>query len=209
MKFLNREQEAAINSATDPEVIKALIHQAAEHGGVQFARSFEQHPDAVNTAATNGFARSTDPLQRRDPNGRFVAAQQEAELKRTVTINGKQLEFTDSSEAGLANQISQAQELAKLFTAGADAARTNTVRPETDEQRVMRQTELELQFKRGQISTQEYLEKSGAIAEFMESHGAPLDQIVQTVQEAQAQQETQSWADVSRLSWKWKMASFR
>ncbi len=59
----------------------------------------------------------------------------------------------------------------------------------------MRQTDLELKFKRGELSTQEFLEQSGAIAHYMASHGAPLEQIVQTVQEAQAQQEIESWRD--------------
>lgn len=199
MKFLNREQEAAINSATDPEVIKALIHQAAENGGVQFTRRWEDAP-TVNTVVTNGFARDTDPQRReRDPQGRFISASQpQQECKRVATIGGRELEFSAETPELLETLVAQARVVADaLKPEETTASRVAQARREQEENdvRVMHQTELELKFKRGEISTQQYLEESGAIEEYMASHGAPMEAIVQTVHEAQAQQEAQSWSD--------------
>jgi hypothetical protein len=165
---ISKEVEKALRESTSYEDMRQTLHNAASAQKITLAHRWEENPTAVNTSATNGFARDTSERRERDAQGRF----------------------TDSSEAGLANQISQATQVAEVLQ---EETATRTTVQETDEQRIMRQTELELAFKRGTISTAEYLEKSGAVEQFLESHGVSLPELASTLQEAQAQQLTQSW----------------
>jgi hypothetical protein len=54
--------------------------------------------------------------------------------------------------------------------------------------------DLELRFKRGELSTAEYLEQSGAFAEAIEKMlGAPIEDIVETFQKTSGEKFVQSW----------------
>jgi hypothetical protein len=58
---------------------------------------------------------------------------------------------------------------------------------------VVAKVDLELRFKRGEISTAEYLEQSGAMAEYLEKQGVPLEALKTVVEEKQTQRYEQSW----------------
>jgi hypothetical protein len=70
--------------------------------------------------------------------------------------------------------------------------------------------ELDLKFKRGEISTAEYLEQSGAIDSYLESQGIPLVDLQASVAEKQNQRIAQSWEQAvifeeprwRRLAWR-------
>jgi hypothetical protein len=57
--------------------------------------------------------------------------------------------------------------------------------------------ELELQFKRGDISASDYLQRSGAISDFLEQQGVPLENLKEAVAEKQSERFTQSWAQAT------------
>jgi len=57
--------------------------------------------------------------------------------------------------------------------------------------------ELELQFKRGDISAADYLQKSGAVADYLAKQGVPLEDLKAQVAEKQGQRLEQSWADAT------------
>jgi hypothetical protein len=53
--------------------------------------------------------------------------------------------------------------------------------------------DLELKFKRGELSSQEYLEQSGSIRTYLESQGVPIEELRDSVDRNRAQSEIQSW----------------
>jgi hypothetical protein len=58
---------------------------------------------------------------------------------------------------------------------------------------IARQSELELKFRRGEISVKEYIEQSGAVTEFLESQGVPLDELREVAGLRQAHAFEQDW----------------
>lgn len=110
----------------------------------------------------------------------------------SVTINGKTI--TGSQEV-----IDAA--MREHFTARDENGRFKKDTPRTPEQdaaAVAERAELDLQFKRGQIDTAEYLEKTGAIAEALEKQlGVPIDAIAATFQEQAGKIYEQSWAEAT------------
>ncbi len=59
---------------------------------------------------------------------------------------------------------------------------------------IVRQSELELKFKRGELSTADYLARSGAIERHLESQGISVEELRASTAEKQNQRFTQSWA---------------
>jgi hypothetical protein len=63
---------------------------------------------------------------------------------------------------------------------------------------VVDKVELELMFKRGEISAADYLEQSGAIERHLESRGISVDDLKASVQEKQAERYAQSWESATQ-----------
>ena len=59
----------------------------------------------------------------------------------------------------------------------------------------IRQVELEAKFKRGEMSTADYLEQSGAMSAYLAKQGIPVESLKATVERNADAVETQSWAD--------------
>lgn len=57
--------------------------------------------------------------------------------------------------------------------------------------------DLELKFKRGELSSQEYLEQSGAIRTYLESQGVPIEELRASVEEKQDARVAKSWQDAT------------
>lgn len=75
------------------------------------------------------------------------------------------------------------------FTSPADQGRTD--------ENVFAKAELELRFKRGEISTSDYLEQSGAMEQYLAKQGIPLEELRASVQEKQGERTVQSWQDAT------------
>jgi hypothetical protein len=63
--------------------------------------------------------------------------------------------------------------------------------------RAAEQADLERRYKRNEISTQEYLDQSGAVKDYLEKQGVPIEELRETVEEKRNQQFTQSWTDAT------------
>lgn len=57
--------------------------------------------------------------------------------------------------------------------------------------------DLELAFKRGDISASDYLQQSGALDDYLEKAGVPLEELKKSVQEKRDEQSASSWADAT------------
>jgi hypothetical protein len=120
----------------------------------------------------------------------------------TVTVNGQSQSRTITADSELALEKAVGDFYRETFV-GQPAV---TERPEAsrDERGRFTRTddpvakvELDLKFKRGEISTAEYLEQSGAVAEYLEKQGVPLEDLRAAAQERAGARFEKSWADAT------------
>lgn len=76
------------------------------------------------------------------------------------------------------------------FVSAEDRGKADEVR----QAEILRQSEVELKFKRGELSTADYLARSGAIERHLESQGISVEELRTSTAEKQNQRFTQSWA---------------
>ena len=125
-------------------------------------------------AATNSADIAAAVVAARDAAGRFVSTEKKDESKgeetegfsRTETIGGKQFTFEAETELELERMVNNAYKVASAVQTVAPKVEET---PKVDEAKVIAdRVELDLKFKRGEITPREYLQKSGAIKEFLE-----------------------------------------
>jgi hypothetical protein len=164
-----------LNKATSYEDIVALLHNSVERSDLgvtrdpvsgQFVRKDSLSPEAKAAAE---------------------AAAAPKEINKVVSINGVDLTFTGESVEAVDISIDHAKKVAALLhdesaerleteTAEARAARIATNRVEAD-----------IAFRRGEIDTKTYLERTGAVEEYLAAQGFD-------VTAAANAQQTQDWA---------------
>jgi len=66
-----------------------------------------------------------------------------------------------------------------------------------DQKELLRQSDLELRWKRGEITSDVYLSESGALGRVLQAQGLPLEELKAAVEERRNQNFTQSWVDAS------------
>ena len=69
-----------------------------------------------------------------------------------------------------------------------------TVDPNRASVEAAEKAELELKFKRGEVSSDEYLAQSGAVKNYLEAQGVPLDELRDRLQEDRHREYEGSWA---------------
>jgi hypothetical protein len=195
-KFNEKEVTKALEGITNFEEMRAILHNQGEKDGVRMAYDWDSNPiEPVNTAK---FSRDSDPM--RDPDtGRFVSQQPTAEprvFSKTETIAGKPMEFSAESPEQLDVLVSQAHIVAEALQT--PLAQTSVVNQTTKQLNDFDCVELDLKFRRGEISTQDYLEQSGEIDSYLQRKGVPLEELKSTVAEAQQMRDTQLWADATQ-----------
>ena len=169
------ELAKAIKDTLDPASLKQLILAEAE-------RQATAAQDAATTQAAADAAK---------------AAETPADFSRTETIGGREFAFTATSELELERMITQAYKVAYgvqptqtvpdvVEVSDADKAAIAAAQ-------AAEKAELELKFKRGDISASEYIEQSGAIKEYLEKVGIPLDELRNTVEQGRNKAFEQSW----------------
>jgi hypothetical protein len=112
---------------------------------------------------------------------------------RTVTIAGKEIEFSNSDHEMLERDIQSALQVAEVLQAPTRQEQTDLER----QRALMERVELERQFKTGQITTAEFLQKSGAVGEYLESQGISIDTLRANAQKHEADTFQQSWAQAT------------
>ena len=176
------ELAKAIKDTLDPASLKQLILAEAE-------RQATAAQDAATTQAAADAAKAAADAAK--------AAETPADFSRTETIGGREFAFTATSELELERMITQAYKVAYgvqptqtvpdvVEVSDADKAAIAAAQ-------AAEKAELELKFKRGDISASEYIEQSGAIKEYLEKVGIPLDELRNTVEQGRNKAFEQSW----------------
>jgi hypothetical protein len=125
-------------------------------------------------------------------------------FKRTETIGGREFLFEAESELELERQVNNALRVAYALqpTEPEHQEQVVTVDPavaaKAAEEQAAAKAELELQYKRGEITTADYLEKSGAVDDYLAKKGIPLDSLKAAVDRNVNDVFEQSWADATQ-----------
>jgi len=155
---------------------------------VRAAQSLRERAQGVVYNPSSGQYESTAP----------AASTTEREFTRVETIGGREFTFTAPDQTTLQHHIETAKAVAAEFE-NAQARDENGRFVErgglVDDggAEIARQSELELKFRRGEISVKEYIEQSGAVTEFLESQGVPLDELREVAGLRQAHAFEQDW----------------
>lgn len=115
---------------------------------------------------------------------------------RTIEINGRAIEFSNTSQELLERDIAQAQELAKVWAQPSqeeqDAAAKNA-----REIAAADRAELERELRLGIIDAATYLERSGAVGEYLQSQGVDINTLREQSQKLEAENFQGSWAQAT------------
>jgi hypothetical protein len=139
----------------------------------------------------------TGQFVRRDPTpASQTVAPEEEQITRTESIGGQEFTFTGTT-LDVEKAIGNAYKVVEALTPAEPSAPVTPqlVRAKTQaeiERDICDRTELDLQFRRGQLTTAEYLDRTNAIGEFLESKGFD-------VEAAAGKQFEQSWQQASEI----------
>jgi hypothetical protein len=172
--------EKDLNRATTFEEIRALLENATSRSGI-----------ADRDPQTGQFVRR-DPLT--------PAAQTiddgDQQITRTETIGGKEFNFTGTvleveKAIGHAYKVAEAVKTAEpsaTVTVHTPRAKTQAER----ERELFDRTQIDLQFRRGELTTAEYLDRTNAIGEYLAEKGFDVDA-------AAGKQFEQSWQQATEV----------
>ena len=169
---VNPELEKAVHDAVDSEGIRSAVLAAAEKQGI-FRGDKVKNPVAASEAVDDASV-----------------------FTRTEIINGKEFTFEGGSELEVARLVNNAYKVASAVSQPAPVVEAPKVDPA---QAQIDKVELELQFKRGEIDADTYLEKSGAVASYLEKQGASIKELKEVVEEKRARSYTASWEDATKV----------
>jgi hypothetical protein len=174
------EFEAAVAAAASAEEIKSLMHDRAIQQGIVTPDRYS--PDVLlATPLANSMPKSFAQRLVVDGKTFFLEAESQAEL------DAKVADFIRSTTQTPATQTQtehQPRDAAGRFTA--DQGRTD--------ENAFARNELELKFKRGEISTDEYLSQSGAIERHLAEQGVDME----ALREASGRKYEQSWEQATQ-----------
>jgi hypothetical protein len=182
---ISKELQTKIENAPSMEHIAEYLRQAAVEQNLAQA-------DPYNPEILTPTARAETPQPQR--------------FGKTVVVNGTKHVLDADSESELAQkEIEVYRSLMQPTTARTEVAREenagrfiSTADQSKADENAFQRSEAELAFRRGELSVNDYLEKSGAIAGYFERQGIPLEELKATVQEKQTQRYEQSWQDATK-----------
>lgn len=186
----NDELVKAVNSAVNPEEIKSAILAEAQRQISEADTAAAVHK-AEEKAAADRLAAA-----------QVLASEAPKSFSRTENIGGKDFVFEATSELELANQVANAYRVAYGIQPTSQADETD---PTPDPAVIAAQAaseaaakaELELKFKRGEITTADYLEQSGAIKDYLSKEGVSIDALKTAVDQSQTATYEKSWAQAT------------
>jgi len=177
--------QAKVNACENAEQLRALMHDRELSSGLVRLDWSPEYRIPVETPQPQSFTK-------------------------TITVNGVSHTLqADSSETLAAAEVSfyrsAFSQPAATATQPTPARDPQTGRFTADEQAAVptvspdQKAALALQFQLGQIDSATYLERSGAIADYLEQAGVPLPALQEAVQEKQAQKDAESWSDATNV----------
>jgi hypothetical protein len=166
---------ADINKAQTYEDLRALLENATSRSGI-----------ADRDPQTGQFVRR-DPLTPANQ----TAEPEDAQVTKTETIGGREFTFT-GTDAKVTQQITQAYKIAEavkpISQPVSQPARLKTMAERGQE--LLDRKELDMQFRTGLMTADEYLARTGAVEDYLAAQGFD-------VQAAAAKQFEQSWAQAT------------
>lgn len=203
---LSKEDSDKVNAAITPELAEALKNavSVADIQSVMRAELDRQSAAAAGTSTADADKAAADAKAAADKAAADAAAAEAAKntttetpFTRDVVIGGKTFMFEAASELELERMVNVALQTAasvgtrEVEVDPAVAAKSAADKATAD---AAARTELDLKFKRGEVSTTEYLEQSGAFAEYMERQGVPLSELKAQVEQGRTTQFQNSWS---------------
>jgi hypothetical protein len=125
---------------------------------------------------------------------------------KTITVDNVKHLIESDSEQGLVQReiefyrsLQQPTPTRTEVARDADTGRFTTERAQgRADENLVAKAELELKFKRGEIDTATFLAQSGAIENYLEQQGIPLDTLKEVAQERQDTRIVQSWQEATQ-----------
>jgi hypothetical protein len=125
---------------------------------------------------------------------------------KTADIAGNKMVFEGDSEIEVERQIGAAYKTAAMLQSPATETRTEQPRDAstgrfTTAEPIISDDEkaaLSIQFQLGQITASEYIEKSGAVSDYLEKAGVPLADLQATVADKRNEKITQNWQSATQ-----------
>jgi hypothetical protein len=165
-----------------------------------------QTPNDISAATAALMARQSG-VQRDPTSGRFVSPQDNTAgdagggrtFTQTIDINGTQVTVEGTSPENLAYNVDIAKQAGAALTAGPQKSQEQ-IEAEAEAEEVRRAAalaNLELRFRRGEISVKDYVAESGAVAQYLEEQGIHFDQLREDSQKRALDGEVQSWAQAT------------
>lgn len=196
---VNPELKKAIESALDPADIKAAILAEAQ-----------KQTNEAQTAAAAQVTAEKEAVEKKAADEKVAAekvvASKAAPFSRTETIGGKEFTFEADSEIELERAVSNAFKVAysvrepehkEEVVATPDPAVVAAAAQKEAEDKAALKADLELKWKRGEISAADYIDQSGAMDEYLAKKGVPLEALKAAVDKNQTEQFTNSWAQAT------------
>lgn len=185
------ELQALIAAATDPEVIRNAVIAETEKQAAAFAVDEKAAADKVVADKTAADAAA-------------AAAAAAQTFESIEVIGGKEFTFTATTQAELDHMIANAYKVAyavqpneRIVEQVVDpvvAAKAEADKAAAD---AAAKTELELKFKRGEITASDYIEQSGALAAYLEKQGVPIADLKKAVESNKGKDYENSWQEAS------------
>jgi hypothetical protein len=191
MAFLPSDSAIRVDSALEEKLKSASFEEIKAHLATAAVEQRLVVPDAYDNSVlipTN-----------------LVDGPQPQKFARSVIIDGTKHVVQADSELALEKSVgdlyrAQLQPVAmrREQPRGTDGRVVEQMKTdEANQVEIMRRSELDLKFRRGELDAATYLEQSGAVAAYLEKAGVPLEDLKASVAEKQSEQFTQSWADAT------------
>ena len=179
---LNAEQEAKVRTLVSAEEITAYLHDLSVAQGLTVRDGFNREILLAAAPGTQprGYAR------RLTINGAPVIVEGVTELELEQKVNAVLREAFEGKQPAAGDEPARDAATGR-FTA--DRGKADEAAAANEEQKAA----LQLDFQLGRITASEYIEKSGAVAEFLQSQGIDMDSLREAVSTKSDEKTIQSW----------------
>lgn len=182
------------NIALSADALKAIGTATSMEEIIAASRAEASRQETEATAAATAKAEADKKAAEQT-----AAAEAEKTVTRVEVINGREFTFEGANDAEVDQMIINAYRVVGAVVPPAEvaapAATVEQPKQKTAAEIEAERAELELKWKRGEISVNDYLQKSGAVETYLESQGIPVSGLKAAVAQTEAQRYTQSWAD--------------
>jgi hypothetical protein len=175
----NQKINDAINRATSQAEVQQILRQAAMDQNLV-------HPDYYDPNVLLPTDRAAEPTK----------------SSRSITVEGKTISFEGDSEADIERIISV---YLREQLRPAETPEVQVGTPPRDERGrfvneddLVAKVELDLRFKRGELSTADYLEQSGAVKDYLEKQGIPIEELKSSIEQKRNENVEHSWKSVTQ-----------